>query len=57
LAGDGPAPVSVEQLEEHKNHEIQTQDGKSYKYAERHRLLARARGVLPPLASGSQRGV
>ncbi|HTB91285.1 MAG TPA: hypothetical protein VK728_00550 [Candidatus Sulfotelmatobacter sp.] len=57
LAGDNAAPVAVEELEEDKNHEIQAEDGKGHKYAERHRLLARARGVLPPLTPGSQDGL
>lgn len=53
-AGYDAAPVAVEQLEEHINHEVQTKNAKSQEYGERHRCHARTGNVLPPLKTVSR---
>ena len=56
-AGDDAAPVAVEQLEEDIDHEVETENAKRKEYGEAHRCHARTGEVLPPLETGSGRGL
>ena len=56
-AGNKAAAVTVEQLEEHIDHEVETKNAKSQKNRQRHRCHTRTGEVLPPLNTGSFRGL